>query len=61
MNNSYSMMVLGKDFMELKKYAVEMMRYIQYRGTSTLSGEKEFVRGDYYSLSEIAASLKASS
>lgn len=55
------MMVLGKDFMELKKYAVEMMRYIQYRGTSTLSGEKEFVRGDYYSLSEIAASLKASS
>lgn len=40
MGNAYSMVALGKELVDIKKCAVEMLRYIQYRGTSTLSGEK---------------------
>jgi hypothetical protein len=43
---------------DVRRTAVEVLRGIQYRGTSTLSGEKEFVRSDFYSLSDIATAIK---
>lgn len=59
MSKHYSLLVIGKDTHDLKRISVDMLRYIQYRGASTQSGEKEYTRSDCYSISEIASAIKS--